>query len=76
MKQRTKDRATEWLKTAKGKDTFRINTVPHSKKEIEDLLGGKPVVEVKEHINTDIEEESYGDMEQEHHEGHTEESGE
>ena len=76
MKQRTKDRATEWLKTAKSKDTFRINTVPHTKKEIEDLLGGKSVVDHKEQINTDIEEESYGDMEQEHDEGHTEESGE
>ena len=76
MKQRTKDRATEWLKTAKSKDTFRINTVPYTKKEIEDLLGGKSVVDHKEQINTDIEEESYGDMEQEHDEGHTEESGE
>jgi len=76
MKQRTKNRATEWLKTAKSKDTFSIDTVPHSKKEIEDLLGGKPVAEHKEHINIDIEEESYGDMEQEHYEGHTEESGE
>ena len=53
MKKRTKDRATEWLKTAKSKDTFRINTVPHSKKEIEKLLGGEPVAEVKEQINTD-----------------------
>lgn len=76
MKQRTKDRATEWLKTAKSKDTFSINTVAHSKKEIEDLLGGKPVADHKEQINIDIQEESYGDMEQEHYEGHTEESGE
>ncbi len=75
MKQRTKDRAKEWLKTAKSKDTFSIDTVPHSKKEIEDLLGGVEVSEHKEHINTDIEEKSYGDMEQEHDEGHTEESG-
>jgi hypothetical protein len=73
MKQRTKDRATEWLKTAKSKDTFSIDTVAHSKKEIEDLLGGKAVADHKEHINIDIEEESYGDMEQEHDEGHTEE---
>ena len=76
MKQRTKDRAIEWLKTAKSKDTFTINTVPHSKKEIEKLLGVKAVVDHKEQINTDIEEESYGDMEQEHDEGHSEESGE
>tara|TARA_R110002167_G_scaffold361238_2_gene579346 strand:- start:297 stop:521 length:225 start_codon:yes stop_codon:yes gene_type:complete len=63
MKQRTKDRATEWLKTAKSKDTFRIDTVAHSKKEIEDLLGGKAVADHKEHINIDIEEELHEDLE-------------
>ena len=76
MKQRTKDRAREWLKTAKSKDTFSIDTVPHSKKEIEDLLGGKPIADHTDQINTDIEEKGYGDLEQEHHERHTEESGE
>lgn len=76
MKQRTKDRAREWLKTAKSKDTFSIDTVPHSKKEIEDLLGGVEVADHKEQINTDIQEKSYGDMEQEHDEGYSEEPGE
>lgn len=76
MKHRTKQRAAKWLETAKSKDTFSIDTVPHTKKEIEDLLGGKPVAEHKEQINIDIEEKGYGDMEQEHQHGHSEESGE
>lgn len=74
MKHTTIERARKWLETAKSSDKFLINTVPHSKKEIEDLLGGKPVAEHKKEINTDIQEESYGDMGQEHDEGHTEES--
>ena len=75
MKQRTKDLAHKWLETAKSSDTFVINTVHHSKHEVEELLGLKPSKKHKEQINTDIEEESYGDMEQEHDSGHTEESG-
>jgi len=63
MKQRTKERATEWLKTAKKGDSFTINTVPHSKKEVEELLGIK------------IKEEKHAGMGKEHSEGHLEESG-
>ena len=48
MKQRTKEFATEWLKTAKSKDKFTIEGTPHSKKEIEELLGFK-YREVKQH---------------------------
>ena len=76
MKQRTKELATKWLETAKKSDTFTINTVPHSKKEIEDLLGGKHVEKHAEQINTDIEEPDHADMGEDEHEGHTEESGE
>jgi hypothetical protein len=61
MKQRTKEKATEWLKTAKKGDKFSIDTVPHSKKEIEELLG--------------IKEKSYADMGQTFDEGHSEEPG-
>ena len=68
MKQRTKDVAREWLKTAKSGDKFMIDTVPHSKKELEDLLGGKPVEDHKEQINTDIEEE-HEDLEESHDSG-------
>lgn len=74
MKQRTKDLAHKWLETAKTSDTFVINTVHHSKSEVEELLGIKPTKKHKEQINIDIEVESYGDMEQEHDSGHTEES--
>ncbi len=74
MKQRTKDLAHKWLETAKTSDTFVINTVHHSKSEVEELLGIKPTKKHKEQINIDIQEESYGDMEQEHDSGHTEES--
>ena len=67
MKQTTKDKVIKWLETAKSSDTFRINTVPHTKKECEELLGIKPkkVIEEKEH----------GDMGKKHDEGHIEESG-
>lgn len=75
MKQRTKDLAVKWLETAKSSDTFSIDTHPYSKSEIEEMLGLKPTKKHKEQINTDIQEESYGDMEQEHDSGHTEESG-
>jgi len=82
MKQRTKDLAHKWLETAKTSDTFVINTVHHSKSEVEEMLGIKPPKKHKEQINKivddlqqDIEVESYGDMEQEHDSGHTEESG-
>lgn len=63
MKQSTKDRAKVWLETAKKGDKFTINTVPHSKKEVEELLGIK------------IKEEKHADMGKEHIEGHLEESG-
>ena len=76
MKQRTKDRAVKWLETAKSKDTFSIDTVPYSKKEIEDLVGGIEPVKHTEQINIDIEEPSYGDLGEEHYEDDTEESGE
>lgn len=70
MKQTTKERARKWLETAKSSDKFLIDTVPHSKKEIEDLLGGKPVVNHKEQINIDIEEK-YEDLEESHDSGDT-----
>ncbi len=64
MKQSTKDKAIKWLETAKSKDTFSINTIPHSKKQIKELLGIKDI-EVKEHA----------DMGKESNSGHTEEFG-
>ena len=73
MKHRTRELATKWLETAKKSDTFTINTVPHSKKEIEDLLGGKHVEKHAEQINTDIEEHSHEDMEGSLHGGDTQE---
>ncbi len=63
MKQSTKERAKVWLETAKKGDKFKINTVPHSKKEVEELLGIK------------IKEEKHAGMGKEHIEGHLEESG-
>lgn len=63
MKQRTKDRAKVWLETANKGDKFTINTVPHSKKEVEELLGIK------------IKEEKHAGMGKKHIEGHLEESG-
>tara|TARA_R100001510_G_scaffold57502_1_gene65837 strand:+ start:1476 stop:1688 length:213 start_codon:yes stop_codon:yes gene_type:complete len=70
MKQRTKEFATEWLKTAKSKDKFTIEGTPHSKKEIEELLGFK-YREVKQE---DIKEESYADMGQTPDDGLSQES--
>lgn len=66
MKQSTKDKAVKWLESAKSKDTFCINTIPHSKKEIEELLGIK---------NKDIEVKEHGDMGKEPDQGHSQESG-
>lgn len=66
MKQKTKDMAIKWLETAKGKDTFSIDTVPHSKKEIEELLGMN---------SKDIEDKDHGDMGKESDEGHSQEFG-
>lgn len=74
MKQRTKDRAIEWLQSAKKMDVFYIDTVAHSKNEIEQLLGIKPMKKIEPKINKDIEEKSYGDMGETHDSGDTEES--
>ena len=71
MKQRTKERATEWLKSAKSKDTFTIEGVAHSKKQIEELLGFK----YREVKKADMKEESYADMGQTPDEGSSEEPG-
>ena len=67
MKQTTKDKVIKWLETAKSSDTFRINTVPHTKKECEELLGIKP--------KKDIEVKQDGDMGKKLNKGHIEESG-
>jgi len=61
MKQTTKQKAIEWLKTAKKGDKFSIDTVPHSKKQIEELLG--------------IKVEKDADMGQTSGKGHSEELG-
>lgn len=74
MKQRTKDAATKWLETAKKMDTFTVEGTPHSKTEIEELLGIKPKQKMEKQINKDIEEKSYGDVEQTFDSGDTEES--
>lgn len=74
MKQRTKDVATKWLETAKKMDTFTIEGKPHSKSEIEDLLGIKPKQKIEKPINKDIEEKRYGVMGKTHDSGDTEES--
>jgi hypothetical protein len=75
MKQRTKDLATEWLKTAKSKDTFTIETVPHSKHEVEALLGFPASIKEQSHKHKDIKDKEHGDMGKKHHEGHSKESG-
>ena len=67
MKQTTKDKMVKWLETAKSSDTFSINTVPHTKKECEELLGIKP--------KKDIEVKQDGDMGKEPDQGHNQESG-
>lgn len=69
MKQTTKDKIVKWLETAKSSDTFSINTVPHTKKECEELLGIKPK------SNTVKKEKDHGDMGEKLNEGHIEESG-
>jgi hypothetical protein len=74
MKQRTREKALKWLETAKKMDTFSINTAPHTKEQIEDLLGIKPSKKIEKPINKDIEEERYGDMGKTHDSGYTEES--
>jgi len=74
MKQRTKEKALKWLETAKKMDTFSINTAPHTKEQIEELLGIKPSKKIEKPINKDIEEKSYGDVEQTFDSGDTEES--
>ena len=75
MKQRTKDAALKWLETAKKMDTFSIDTIPHSKSQIEELLEIKPSKKIEPKINKDIEEKSYGDLGEEFSEGDSEESG-
>jgi len=75
MKQRTKELATEWLKTAKSKDTFSIDTVPHSKHQVEQLLGFPAGIKEESTKLKDIKEVKHGDMGKESDLGHTEESG-
>ena len=75
MKQRTKDRAIKWLESAKKMDLFYIDTVPHSKSDIEQLLGIKPSKKIQPKINKDIEEKSYGDLGEEFSEADSKESG-
>jgi len=75
MKQRTKDLATEWLKTAKTKDTFSIDTIPHSKHQIEQLLGFPASIKEESPKLKDIKEDKHGDMGKKHDEGHSKESG-
>jgi hypothetical protein len=75
MKQRTKELAIKWLETAKSTDTFVINTVHHSKHEVEKLLGIKPSKKHKEQINIDIQEEEHADMGETHPTGSAEEHG-
>lgn len=77
MKQRTKELAIKWLETAKSSDTFSIDTVPHSRSEVEALLGfradnrkNKPVEK-----HEDIEVKEDGDLGEEPDHGHSEESG-
>jgi len=74
MKQRTREKALKWLETAKKNDIFKINTAPHTKEQIEELLGVKPSKKIDKPINKDIEEKSYGDMGETHDSGDPEES--
>ena len=64
MKARTEKLAIEWLKTAKSSDTFMINTKPHSKKEVEKMLGlDVQKMELHSIIDEDIKtEEKDADM--------------
>ena len=74
MKQRTKDLAIKWLETAKSSDTFTIDTVPHSRSEVEALLGFR-ADNRKPKKHEDIKDKDYGDMGEESDQGHSEESG-
>ena len=75
MKQTTKVKALKWLETAKSKDTFSINTVPHSKHQIEQLLGFPASIKEEAPKIKDIKDKEHGDMGKKHDEGHIEESG-
>jgi hypothetical protein len=75
MKQRTKTLATEWLKTAKSKDTFSIDTIPHSKHQIEQLLGFPASIKEESPKFKDIKEKENGDMGKKSDKGHSQESG-
>tara|TARA_R110000796_G_scaffold61859_4_gene142978 strand:- start:1068 stop:1319 length:252 start_codon:yes stop_codon:yes gene_type:complete len=75
MKQTTKIKALKWLETAKSKDTFSINTIPHSKHQIEQLLGFPASIKEESPKLKDIKEEKHGDMGTKSDLRHTEESG-
>ncbi len=76
LKSTTLERYKAWCESAKASDKFRWEGKGYTKAEFDALHFGGKAQKPAETINTDIEEESYGDMEQEHDEGHTEESGE
>jgi len=79
MKQTTIDRFDAWKKTAGKKDRFVSNRVVYTMEEFEKLLGRTTEVKHKtkttKHINTDIEEKGYEDLESTQPSGHTEEFG-
>lgn len=69
MKEKSKNRFTEWSKTAKSSDKFTSGTQVHTKAEWEQILGIKTTKKIKKEIN------SYADMEQTHDSGSAEEHG-
>lgn len=62
MKQTTKIKALKWLETAKSKDTFSINTVSHSKHQVEQLLGFPAGIREEAPKIKDLKEKEHGDM--------------
>jgi len=69
MKEKSKNRFTEWAKTAKSSDKFASGTQVHTKAEWEEILGIEKPAKHKKEVN------SYADMEQTHHIGSVEEHG-
>ena len=69
MKEKSKNKFTEWAKTAKSSDKFASGSQVHTKAEWEEILGIKKPAKHKKEVN------SYADMEQTLDSGDTEIDG-
>lgn len=73
MKHATIQRYWKWKEKAKKSTKFKAEGTYYSQSEFETLIGHKPAEKPAEPVNT-IEEESYGDLEQQDDSGDSEES--